>query len=304
MCDDLTERDNQKWLAEKKLRRRELAVGVGATAAILAVGCDSEDDPVRADAGGDTPSDAGVATKSSKVTIETPDGEMDAFFVHPETGKHAAVIFWPDILGPRAAFETMSTRLAGEGYAVLVVNQYYRSAKAPVIGSWDEFRTDEGRAKLMPYIKLLTPEGTTSDAGAVIDWLDKQSAVDTGKKVGASGYCMGGPFTIRTAASRPERVGAIASFHGGGLATDAPDSPHLSFTEIEAEMLIAIAQNDDKEDPEVKNVLEISARAADLTAEIEVYPAQHGWCPTDSTVYDQEQAEKAWARMLVLFAKL
>lgn len=304
MCDDLTERDNEKWLAEKRLGRREFGVAVGATAAVLLPGCsDSDKDPAEP---GDKPSPSVTTaeTKSSMVNIETPDGTLDAFFVHPTSGKHPAVIVWPDVLGLRDAFKTMGTRLAQDGYAVLVLNQYYRSSPAPVLSSWDEWRTDDGRAKLMPMIAKITPPGTTSDAAAMIDWLDGQSAVDTAKKIGTSGYCMGGPFTFRTAASRPQRVGAFASLHGGGLVTDAPDSPHLLFETIDAAALIAIAQNDDERAPAVKDQLKDAAKAAGLEAEIEVYPAQHGWCAIDSTVYDEAQAEKAWSRMLALFSKL
>jgi carboxymethylenebutenolidase len=308
MCDDSTERDVQKYLAEKRLKRRAFNVGVGATAAVLMVGCDSEDDPVAADAG-DKNTDAGakggdagtkLATKSSSVEIETPDGTIDAFFVHPETGKHAAVIIWPDILGPRAAFETMSTRLAESGYAVVVTNQYYRSAKAPVLEGWAEWQSDAGKAKVRPMIEKLTPTALTSDAAALVEWLDKQSAVDTSKRIGTAGYCLGGPFTFRTAASKPERVGAFASFHGAGLVTDE-DSPHLLLPNIQAMALIAIAEDDDKRDPDVKTVLKEAAEEADVKAEIEVYPAPHGWCAIDSAAYDEEQADKAWARMLAIF---
>ena len=301
MCDDLTERDNEKWLAEKRLGRREFGAVVGATAAVLLPGCDSPDDEGENTT---TKSPGSSPTTSSTVNIEMPDGTMDAFFVHPSSGKHPAVIVWPDVLGLRDAFKQMGTRLAEDGYAVLVLNQYYRTSKAPVFSSWDEWRTDEGRAKLMPMTAKLTPPSITSDAAALVDWLDKQAAVDTGKKIGTSGYCQGGPFTFRTAASRPQRVGAFASLHGGGLVTDNQDSPHLLFERIEAAALIAIAQNDDERAPDVKDQLRDAAKETGLEAEIEVYPAQHGWCAIDSTAYDQEQAEKAWTRMLALFGKL
>ena len=299
MCDDITEESNKRWLEQKRLGRREFgALGVGAAAAFLLPGCGSDDDSGTMG----SPTEAGaLTTKSSSPTIETPDGTVDAFFVHPETGKHPAVLIWPDILGLRDAFKMMATRLAKQGYAVLVMNQYYRTSTAPVLSSWAEWMSDEGRAKLQPMVSAITPPGIVSDADAVITWLDKQSAVDTGKKVGATGYCMGGPFTVRTAASRADRVGAIGSFHGGGLASDAADSPHKSFPELKAALLIAVAQNDDMRQPEVKTTLKEAADAAKLEAEIEVYPAQHGWCVLDSAVYDETQAEKAWERLLVLF---
>jgi carboxymethylenebutenolidase len=306
MCDDATERELQKYLAEKRLKRRAFNVGVGATAAILVVGCEDEPD-ITTDAGGKSPdagkvSDGGaqLATKSSNVEIETEDGEINAFFVHPETGKHAGVIIWPDILGPRAAFETMATRLAEAGFAVVVTNQYYRTAKDPVLKDWSEFN-EEGRKKLEPHIAAITPAGITSDAAALVEWLDKQSAVDTGKKIATAGYCMGGPYTFRTAASKPERVGAFASLHGGGLVTMDEDSPHLLLPKIKASALIAIAQNDDERAPDVKTELKEAAEEADVKAEITVYPAQHGWCAIDSAAYDEEQANKAWDRMVAIF---
>jgi carboxymethylenebutenolidase len=330
MCDDSTERDNAHWLAQKRLGRRELGVlGATVTAAVLVPGCDSETEASsdggaggtsaggssaggsnaggsRAGSGGMSAggtSAASVKTKSEMVSIETPDGTADAFFVHPETGNHAAIIVWPDILGLRDAYKMLGTHVAEAGYAVLVVNQYYRNAPAPVLSSWDEWRTDAGKAKLEPMIAALKPAAIMSDADAFIQWLDKQAGVDAKKKVGTCGYCMGGPFTFRTAASRADRVGALASLHGGGLVTDADDSPHKLLEKVEASMLIAIAQNDDQRQPEAKTTLMESAKAAGLDAEIEVYPAQHGWCASDSTAYDEAQADKALSRMLALFSK-
>jgi carboxymethylenebutenolidase len=243
-----------------------------------------------------------VGTTSGLVKIETADGTVDAFFVHPDSGAHPAILIWPDILGLRDAFEMMATRLAGSGYAVLVINQYYRTAPAPVLSSWEEWMSDAGKQKLEPMLDAITPDGVTRDGGAMVDWLDKQSAVDHTKKVGTSGYCMGGPFTFRTAASRPQRVSAVASLHGANLVSDAPDSPHLLFPELEASLLIAIAENDDMRQPDAKSTLKDAAAAATLSAEIEVYPAAHGWCPPDSPSYDEMQAERAWSRMLALFA--
>lgn len=303
MCDDTTERELQKYLAERRLKRRAFNAGVGATAAMLVVGCDSDDDPPLSE-DRTTAGDAGtkVATRSSHVEIETPDGTINGFFVHPETGEHAGVIIWPDILGPRPAFETMATRLAEAGFAVVVTNQYYRTAQEPVLKDWSEFN-DEGRAKLMPHIAAITPAGIKSDAAALVEWLDEQSAVDTGKKIATAGYCMGGPYTFRTAASKPDRVGAFASLHGGGLVTMDEDSPHLLLPMIKAAALIAIAQNDDERAPDVKDELREAADEAGVIAEIEVYPAQHGWCAIDSAAYDEEQANRAWVKMVALFSK-
>ncbi len=292
MCDDLTEADNEKWAGSGKLARRDFAAaGASAAALVLMSG-------TAAVAAGTS---AKQAITSRKVTIKTKDGTADAFFVYPKKGKHPAVIMWPDIAGLRPAYETMGSRLAEDGYAVLVVNQYYRSAPAPILNTISEWRTEAGAAKLKPMIPLVTPAGTISDAAGFVAWLDKQAEVDTARKIGTCGYCMGGPFTFRTAAASPSRVGALGSFHGGGLATDSPDSPHLLIAKFKAAMLIAIAQNDDERDPTAKVKLHDAATAVSRPAEIEVYPAQHGWCTLDAPVYDQVQADKAWGRMLATF---
>lgn len=231
------------------------------------------------------------------VTIETPDGQCDAYFVAPQTGSHAAVLVWPDIFGLRPAFRQMGKRLAESGYSVLVVNPFYRTQKAPTAPQGAKTPISEVR----PLARSLDAKTHVTDAKAFIAWLDKQPQVDKSKKVGTTGYCMGGPMVMRTAGAVTNRVGAGASFHGGGLVTDQPDSPHLLIPQMKAQFLIAIAENDDERDPESKTVLKESFAEANLPAEIEVYPAGHGWCPPDSRVHDPEQAEKAWQRMLVLF---
>jgi carboxymethylenebutenolidase len=236
------------------------------------------------------------------VDIKTPDGTADAFFVHPAKGKAPAVLIWPDIFGLRPAFKDMARRLAGEGYAVLVVNPFYRSKRAPTAPDHPDFQDPATRDALMSLMKSLTPETAVTDAKAFVTWLDTQPAVDKKKKMGVTGYCMGGPFTLRTAATFPNRIGAGGSFHGGGLVTDKPDSPHLLIPQLQAQFLFAIAENDDQRQPEAKNVLRDAFAKANLHAEIEVYAgAQHGWCPPDSAVYNHDQAEKAWSRQLVLF---
>lgn len=237
------------------------------------------------------------------VTIDMPSGAAEAFFVAPKTGRYPGVLMWPDVAGLRDAYKTMATRLAGEGYAVLVVNHYYRSTKLPVLSSFEEWRTDEGKKKIAPMREALTPEAIASDGAAFVAWLDRQESVDKNKKLASSGYCMGGPYTFRTAAAAPERVGAIASFHGGGLVTEEPTSPHRLFAKMKAAALICIAHNDDERQPEAKAELQKAAAAAKLPAEIEVYPAQHGWCTIDAPVYDEAQAERAWARMLATFER-
>lgn len=286
MCDELTEAENAAWLRGKALNRREFAaVGAGAAALTVLPGCSLA---------------AEAATASRNVVIDTPDGKADAFFVYPKKGKHAAVIMWPDIAGLRDAYKTMGTRLAAAGYAVLVVNQYYRSSPAPILNSLMEWRTPPGQEKLKPMIAAITPAGTVSDAGAFVAWLDGQAQVDRQKKIGSCGYCMGGPFTVRTAFANPARVGAAASFHGGGLVGDAPDSPNNLLAKTKAAYLIAIAKNDDERAPDEKVKFRAAADAAKRPAEIEVYPAQHGWCTLDAPIYDKVQADRAWARMLAL----
>lgn len=243
----------------------------------------------------------GTAARAAEVAgadveIATPDGAVDAYFAHPANGKAPGVIMWPDIFGLRPAFREMADRLAGAGYAVLVVNPFYRDARGVVVEDGEEMSAAIDR--LRPFASHLTPTAVVSDATALAGWLDAQPAVDTGRPIGAIGFCMSGSFTIRAAAALPGRIGAGASFHGAGIATDAPDSPHLLAPETEARFLFAIARNDDAKDPESKTRL---VEAFGDRAEVEVYPADHGWVPPDSARHDEAQAEKAWGRMLVLF---
>lgn len=281
MCDEHSMTD----MADAQLSRRRLGVltiGAGLMVAL----------PRAANA---------VDVKESTVTIKTPDGEAEAHFVHPSAGKAPAVLVWPDAFGLRPAFTQMGKRLAESGYAVLTVNPYYRTAKVPALPAGLDFAKPDDRAQIMKLMSTLSPATHVTDAKAFIGWLDSQSAVDTGKKMGTTGYCMGGPITMRTAAERPDRVGGAASFHGGGLVTDQPNSPHLLVPKIKAQYLFAVAQNDDQQQPTAKDVLRDEFAKNKLKAEIEVYPAQHGWCPPDAAVYDQAQAEKAWSRMLATF---
>jgi carboxymethylenebutenolidase len=238
----------------------------------------------------------------TEVEIKTPDGVADAYFVHPSSGAHPGVLMWPDIMGLRPAFRTMGKRLAQSGYSVLVPNPFYRSSKAPIVPAGASFDDDATRQKLMSLMGSLTPDVQVTDAKAYVGYLISQSAVDRRRKLGTAGYCMGGPMTMRTAATFPDRIGAGASFHGANLATDKPDSPHLLVPKMKAQYLIAIAENDDQRDPAAKNLLREAFAKAGLAAEIEVYAGtMHGWCALDNKVYNQEQAEKAWGRMLALF---
>ncbi len=236
------------------------------------------------------------------VEIKTPDGRCDAYFVHPAQGRHPGVLIWPDIFGLRPAFKDMATRLAEAGYAVLVINPFYRTQRAPTAPAHPDFNDPPTRAALMALAGQLTPQTADTDANAFISYMSAQTAIDQGRKIGTTGYCMGGPFVFRTAAAFPDRVGAAATFHGGGLVTDKADSPHLLIPRMKAHALIAIAENDDKRQPDAKDVLRESFAKANLPAEIEVYAgALHGWCPPDSAVYNREQAERAWQRMTSLF---
>jgi carboxymethylenebutenolidase len=287
MCDNDQLEEMGKYPLRSGVSRRQfgaLTLGAGALAAVS-----------------EFASAAAVATTESEVTIQTDDGSCDAYFVHPAKGKSPAVLVWPDIFGLRPTFRQMGKRLAESGYAVLVVNPFYRVKKAPTAPEKADFNDPETRKALTALAGGLSPQTAAVDAKAFVGWLDKQSAVDTKKKMGTTGYCMGGPYTMRTAAMFPDRVGAGGSFHGGGLVTDKPDSPHLLIPKMKASFLIAIAKNDDEKQPEAKNVLKKAFADAKRPAEIEVYDAQHGWCPPDSAVYDEAQAEKAWARLLATF---
>jgi carboxymethylenebutenolidase len=238
------------------------------------------------------------------VDVETQDGTCDAFFVHPKEGKHPGVIFWPDAIGLRDAKKAMARRLAALGYAVLAVNQYYRNAHVPLGISFADFGDAEKRARLMPLIGALTPEALTRDAQAYAAFLDSQSAVDTGRGIGTQGYCMGGGQAFRTGAAVPDRVRAVASFHGGGLVTDAPDSPHRVMGRTRAAFLILPGRDDDANQPEAAGALREAAQAAGRPAEIEVYDADHGWCVPDAPSYDAAEADRAWERLLALYAAL
>jgi len=240
------------------------------------------------------------------VSFAAPGGTMDAFFVHPAEGKHPAVIIWPDIAGLRDAFKAMARRLAAEGYSVLVANPFYQDGPAPQFADFAAFRDGGGFQKVGPWMAKNTHDAVTGQAQAIVGWLDQQAAVDTSKGIGTQGYCMGGPFVVRTTAAVPSRVKAGASFHGGGLVTNQqnPDDPNVPIKllpKAQASYLIAIAKNDDDRAPAEKDTLKAAAAAAGRPAEIEVYQADHGWTVADSPVYNQAEAERAWARLLALY---
>ena len=252
-----------------------------------------------------------VKVVEENVAIKTPDGTCDAAFIHPASGSHPGVLIWPDAFGLRPAFRDMAKRLAAEGYSVLVPNPFYRVAKAPIFSdvSSFNFQNPEDRAKLGPLMGSVGAAGAAEkDAVAYIAFLDSQKQVNKSKKIGTQGYCMGGPLIVRTAATVPDRVGAAASFHGGGLVTDKPESPHLLAPKIKAHMYFGIAANDDKQQPEAKDKLKEAFAAAKVPAEIEVYAGcQHGWCVPDMpaqngiATYNKPEAERAWGKLMALY---
>ena len=233
-----------------------------------------------------------------EVTITTPDGVCDAYFVAPTSGAAPGVLVWPDVFGLRPAFRQMGRRLAESGYSVLVVNPFYRQKKAPTAAQGGKTPF----AEVMPLMQALTPAMHLSDGKTFVAWLDAQAEVDKSRKLGTTGYCMGGPIAVRTALVAPGRVGAVGSFHGAAMVTAAPDSPHRLVAQTQARYLIAVAENDDTKDPATKEALREAFSSAKLTAEVEVYPAAHGWCPPDTMVYNAAQSERAWARLLATFS--
>jgi carboxymethylenebutenolidase len=283
MCDqDHFEKDVDEYERLGQVTRKQFGIILGAGIAMML--------PPVANA---------MAVTESDVNVTTPDGTADCYFVHPANGTAPGVLVWPDIFGLRPAFRQMGKRLAESGYAVLVVNPFYRTKKAPT--------AEAGAATPIEQVRPLAQtlnEGThMTDAKAFIAWLDLQPSVAKNRKMGTQGYCMGGPIAFRTAAAVPDRVGAVASFHGGGLVANGDNSPHLQAAKSKAQFLIAIAESDDKPRPTEKDVLKDTFAKANLPAEIEVYGAAHGWCPPDSGVYNEPLAEKAWGRLLALYGK-
>lgn len=290
MCD---ETDLAGWddrLAAKGLSRRDFGLMGGAAALAACSGTVT--------AGSDTGSASGLT--ENMVLIDTLEGEMDAFFVHPSEGKHPAVILWPDIASLREAKRVMARRLAAEGYVVLVANPYYRDVQADQFTDMASFRADGGWQKVGPWRGKLSSDAVMADTDALVGWLDGQEVVDNTKGIGTQGYCMGGPFTVYSAHARPDRVKAAASFHGGGLVREDEASPH-KILEKGTSYLIAIAKNDDEKAPDDKTALREAADAGGIKAEIEVYGGDHGWCVLDNPTYDQAEADRAWGRLLALY---
>jgi carboxymethylenebutenolidase len=284
MCDqDHFENDRAEYERLGKVTRKQFGMMLGAGVAMML--------PKVANA---------MAVTESDVSVTTPDGTANCYFVHPASGSAPGVLMWPDIFGLRPAFRQMGKRLAESGYSVVVVNPFYRTKKAPTADAGAATPIDQVR----PLAQTLNEHTHMTDAKAFIGWLDQQSSVAKNRKMGTQGYCMGGPIAFRTAAAVSDRIGAVASFHGGGLVTNQPNSPHLEAAKSKAQFLIAIAANDDARSPNDKSVLRETFAKANLPAEIEVYAdSAHGWCPPDSRVYNEPQAEKAWSRLLALYGK-
>ncbi len=286
MCDEHTADDNAIFLAGVSRRQFGAMTGAAGLAMLL---------PAPANA---------AAIAGRDVTITTADGKADAYFVAPATGRHPGVLVWPDVMGLRPAFRQMAERLAQSGYAVLVVNQFYRSTRSPFLAPGESYDQPAVRARIAPFREALTPDATVRDAKAFAAFIDAQPQVDRKRGMATTGYCMGGPMVLRTAAAVSNRIRAGATFHGGGFVTDTPDSPHLLIPKTQAQYLIAIAANDDARAPTEKDTLRTAFASAKRPAEIEVYAGtMHGWCPPDSKVYDPVQADKAWGRMLALFGR-
>ncbi len=286
MCDEHSVDDANRHLRNGGFTRRQFGALSVSTGVVLLV-------PRAA---------AALEVTSAAVEVPTPDGSADCFFVHPSTGKHPGVMMLPDARGIRRSYHQMATRLAESGYSVVVLNPYYRSKKAPILAEGAQVEDPGVLDTLRPLMASLNATTHVTDTTALAAFLDAQPSTDTSRKLGAMGYCMGGPMIMRAAAAMPERIGACASYHGAGLVTNRPDSPHLVVPRMKAPHLFAIAEGDDAREPEAKNVLRESFAAAKLAAEIEVYPGtMHGWCPPDAVVYNETQAERAWSRTMSLF---
>jgi carboxymethylenebutenolidase len=253
----------------------------------------------------------GLEVVEKDVEIKTPDGTCDAAFIRPKSGSHPGVLIWPDAMGLRPSMRGIGRRIAADGYSVVVPNPFYRISKAPFTDASNfNFQNPTDRAKLGPLMGSVTAAGNAEkDAAAYVAFLDAQKEVDKAKKIGTQGYCMGGPLVVRTAATLPDRIGAGASFHGGGLVTATPNSPHLLAPKIKARMYFGIASSDDKSQPDAKDKLKEAFAAASVPAEIEVYAgALHGWCVPDmpkqadgSPTYSKPDAERAWAKLVALY---
>lgn len=289
MCDDeIHQFEGTLRVPEVPLSRRAFGLSAAAAASLAA-----------------TMAHAQATVDEKDVDIKTPDGVCDAALFTPKgKGKWPAVLIWTDIMGLRPAFRDMGRRLAAQGYVVLVPNPFYRKAKATETASLDFGKPDD-RAKLTPLAQTIgAPGAVEGDAPAFFAYLDKLPQVDTKKKAGTQGYCMGGPLVYRTAAVLPDRIAAGVTCHGGGLVNATPSSPHLLIPKMKAEIYSAVAANDDARSPTDKDVLKKAFADAGKPARVEVYDGcNHGWCVKGSAVYNEAGAERAWKELSDLYKK-
>jgi carboxymethylenebutenolidase len=285
MCDEFI---HQGLTHDPTVSRRSFMAATAATAMLTSM-----------------PAMAQAKVVEKDVNVPMASGVSDSALFYPEgKGTWPAVLVWTDILGLRPVFREMGRRLAAEGYVVLVPNPFYRNAKAPVVDGSFDFSKPEDRAKVMPMAAALTADADFGDAKAYTTFLDAQSQTNKGRKMGVQGYCMGGPLTFRTASVRADRIGAAATFHGGGLVSDKPDSPHLLIPQMKAEVLCCVAANDDKRDPAAKDKLKETFAAAHLKATVEVFEGcDHGWTVRGSQVYNEAGAERAWSELTALYKR-
>jgi carboxymethylenebutenolidase len=286
MCDEFI---HPGLVSDPRLSRRSFGLMTAAAASVVSAPALAQSNVVEKD-----------------VAVKTPDGTCDAVLFHPAGGgSWPAVLMWPDIMGLRPAFRDMGRRLAGQGYVVLVPNPFYRSAKAPVIGDNFDFSNPEQRARLTGYRNAMSDEGVDHDAQAYVTFLDAQPQTNRVRKIGVQGYCMGGALSFRSAAAVPDRIAAVGSFHGGnGLVTQNPNSPHLLIAKANAGFLVCQAQNDDAQNPKMKDDLKAAFDAASRRATVEVYQANHGWCVKGGQAYNDAEAERAWAALNQLYSTM
>ena len=286
MCGD---GNHQGYIADTSVTRRTVLISLGAVAAAGGMPAFAADPGAR-------------PVTAKNVLVPTGDGRADAVLIHPKgRGRFPAILMWPDILGLRPVFEEMGKRLAAQGYVVLVVNPYYRTAKAPVIRGPFDFSSKADMSRLMVFRNALTNDMINRDSAAYVHFLDAQPQTDKGAKMGVQGFCFSGPIAFQTAAVAADRIGAVATFHPGALVTDNESSPHLLIPKTRAAYLVLIAQNDAQHMPDEAPTLQMAFKAAGLPATVEVYPANHGWTVAGSQTYDEAQAERAWGELLPFY---
>jgi carboxymethylenebutenolidase len=279
----MCEKDDKGVVPYTEMSRREFAALAAASSVVGMAGS----------------ANAQANATEKNVTIKTPDGTCDAALYTPGRAG-PGVLVWPDIFGLRPASRDLGKRLAGQGYVALVVNPFFRAGDEQQVAMKGAFSDPAVRASRMALAASLTADAVDSDAKAYVAYLDALPET-TNAKVGVQGYCMGGPLAFRTAAANPTRIGAVGSFHGGGLTTKNPNSPHLLIEKTNAHFLVCIAKNDDANDPTSKDILKETFAKGKKKATVEVYAGDHGWCMPDGAAYNKEEAERAWAALTALY---